>query len=79
MADSRLPEKRRALYKVRRELQISREAEMDYPVRKRFPMLADEKLKVEVGLSLFTISKFSRLRKDRISSFFSEEMPLHKA
>ena len=45
-----------------------------HPVRNKFPTLALEKLKTEVGRARFTISMFSTLMKLRISSFLGEEM-----
>lgn len=48
-----------------------------HPVKNKFPILAPEKLKVELGLNLFRISKLIKFRKLRISSFFAVEMFVH--
>lgn len=45
------------------------------PVRNRFPTEALWKLKTEVGRARFTISRLMLLRKLRISSRFSDEIP----
>lgn len=47
---------------------------MQYPVRNKLPMLADEKSNLDDGRSLLTISRFTTLRKLRISSFFGVDM-----
>src|SRR5277367_6200358 len=45
------------------------------PVRNRLPILAEVKLKVEIGgRERFRISRLRRLKKDRISSFFAGGM-----
>lgn len=49
------------------------------PVRKRFPTDADWKLKDEVGRRRFTISRLMVLKRERMSSRFSEEMDVHSA
>lgn len=41
-----------------------------HPVKNIFPILALEKLNTLDGLTLFTTSKFSRFKNDRMSSFF---------
>jgi len=57
---------------------IRAQSKLPYPVKNMLPMLAEEKLKTEDGLALFTISRFTRLRKDRISSFFGDETCVHR-
>jgi hypothetical protein len=50
-----------------------------YPVKNKFPMLALEKLKVLLGRALFTASRLTELRKDRINSRFGGEMLRHRS
>jgi hypothetical protein len=50
-----------------------------YPVKNKFPILALEKSKVELGLNLFKISKLIIFNTDRINSFFAVETFIHKA
>lgn len=50
-----------------------------HPVKNIFPTLAPWKLKTLLGLALFTISRFSRFRKLRISSFLGDETTLHSS
>lgn len=49
-----------------------------YPVKNIFPILADSKLNTELGLALLTISKFSKLSTERISSFLGGDMSCHR-
>jgi hypothetical protein len=50
-----------------------------HPVKNKFPILAPEKSKLLDGLRLFTTSKATRLRIDRISSFFAVEIFVHSS
>lgn len=47
---------------------------LTHPVKNKFPILAFAKLKVEVGRARLTISRFIRLKMERISSRLSLEM-----
>lgn len=47
---------------------------MRAPVRKRLPMEADRKLKEDLGRWRFRSSKFRRMKNERRSSRFSEEI-----
>lgn len=50
------------------------------PVRNRFPTLAEVKSKVDAGgRARLRISRFSRLKNERISSFFAGAMDFHKS
>jgi hypothetical protein len=49
------------------------------PVRKRLPTLAEVKSNVDEGLDRFRISRFSRLKKDRINSVFADGMPCQRS
>lgn len=60
------------------EARKSREAQT-YPVKKRLPMLAPEKSKLDDGRRRLTISKATTLRIERMSSFFEVEMFVHSA
>lgn len=77
MADSREPEKRRALRRVVSNLVTAYHGRMPYPVKNIFPILADEKLKTDDGLALLTTSRLNRFRKDRMSSFLCDEISVH--
>lgn len=49
------------------------------PVRNRLPTLADVKSNVDVGgRARFRISRFSRLKNERISSFFAGEIDFQR-
>ena len=50
-----------------------------HPVKNMFPTLALAKLKTLEGLALFTISRLSRFRKLRMSSFFAKETLSHSS
>jgi hypothetical protein len=50
-----------------------------HPVKNKFPILAPEKSKLLDGLLLFTTSNATRLRIDRMSSFFAVEIFIHRS
>lgn len=49
------------------------------PVKKRFPTLADWKLKTDEGRARLTISRLIVLRKLRMSSLLEDEMDVQRA
>ena len=49
------------------------------PVRKRFPTLADWKLKTDEGRARFTTSRLMVFRKLRINSLLEDEMDVQRA
>lgn len=48
------------------------------PVKNKFPTEADWKSNTEVGRSRLRISRLMATRKDRMSSRFEDEMPVHR-